>query len=144
MATAHFKHTKLGTAPYFSKDRSGKNRALSPISGASVIEYIELMMILLGALYVMKDPISRGIFSQRKTAGEAFAFGRQYDARSTTVCRQDFTYDSVGNPIPGNFYDEDCYQTRLMRPLVNGGCQAGDFACEDVVKNSCINDYCNK
>ncbi|MBI3601841.1 MAG: hypothetical protein HY209_03005 [Candidatus Omnitrophica bacterium] len=123
-------------------DRRGTVR--NDTRGASVIEYIVLTIIVLSSLYVMYNTISRGIFGKHKVAGDAFAFGRQYDARRTTTCRQDFTYSQNGTPINGVFYDEDCYQTRLMRPLVNGGCTQGDFACEDVIKNSCISDYCNQ
>ena len=110
----------------------------------SIIEYIVLTIIILSALYVMYNTISRGIFGKHKMAGDAFAFGRQYDAKRTTVCRQDFTYKQDGTPIPGVFYDEDCYQTRLMRPLVNGGCTSGDFQCEDTIKSSCASDYCKQ
>lgn len=41
---------KLGTAPYFSKDSSSKNRALSPILGQSTIEFT--FAIVMAALLI--------------------------------------------------------------------------------------------
>ncbi len=132
------------------------NRA---ISGASVVEYIVMIVIIFSALYVMKESISRGVFAKYKAAGDSFAFGRQYDAKRTTVCRQDIlSYNTDGTANLGPFYDEDCFHARVMRPPVplangrwdtaNGGCpqcnpgDTGCFQCEDSIKAACHNDYC--
>src|SRR5690242_10361399 len=80
-------------------------------NGASIVEYIVLMIIILGALYVMQDSISHGIFARHKIAGDSFAFGRQYDGKRTVTCRQDVAYyKNDATPVMGIFYDEDCYQ----------------------------------
>jgi hypothetical protein len=128
---------------YFLKHRSH--------SGANLVEYLVLTVLLLSALYLMKDTISRGIFSKYKAGGDSFAFGRQYDARRTTVCKTDNLYDNKGVLIGSVTYDEDCYQSRVRRDPSQGGCfQCGPgaanycYACEDNIKSSCQKAYCNQ
>ncbi len=123
---------------------------IKKIDGASTIEYIVLIVIVLAGLYAMKDTISRGIFAKFKQSGDSFGFGRQYDAKRTTVCKQDtLRYTEEGVAILGNFYDEDCYQARVHRLLNEGGCpqcnpgETACFACEDAIKKTCGNEYCN-
>lgn len=119
--------------------------------GASLIEYVVLIIIILSGLYIMKESISRGIFGKHKQASDSFAFGRQYDSKRSVICRQDAVNDKDGNEVVDAngkvsmtpFYDEDCYQTRVRRPLPTG-CAEGDFVCEDTIKKSCQSDYCQK
>ena len=138
--------------------------------GSSIVEYSVLIIIILSALYMMKDSIGRGIFSKYKQTGESFGFGRQYDAKRTVVCKTDDLTDGyivatdsnetsiyqkstsnlaiLTNQSPAITYDEDCYQTKVRR--ATGGCpqcSPGDtscFLCEDRIKLSCQNAYCNK
>lgn len=107
--------------------------------GAGVIEYVLLTVLLASGLYVMKDTISRAIFSRFKSSGDSFAFGRQYDAKRSTVCKTDLT--NAGAEIS---YDEDCYTKLVMRNPEGGGgcpqCYPGDencFNCEDRIKSQC-------
>jgi hypothetical protein len=136
--------------------------------GASVIEYIVLIVLILSALYVMKDMMSRGIFSKYKQTGESFGFGRQYDAKRTMVCKEDplscgAKYILGRRAINANsriLYDEDCYQGKVRRtpaPINNGSgwntdtggcpqCSPGDdscFCCEDDIKQQCKVSACN-
>ena len=101
--------------------------------GANIVEYTVLTVIILSALIVMKEPILHGVFARHKQAGESFAFGRQYDARRTTVCKQDvLSYNPDGSPNPGPWYNEDCYQARVRRPPVSGGdgvCSGPSVVC---------------
>ncbi len=132
--------------------------------GASLIEYAFLIILILSAMWVMKDMISRGIFAKYRQSGESFGFGRQYDAKRTSVCRQDvksYKDDGTVNEV-SEFYDEDCYQTRVRRPAsfnleapgtwnTEGGCPACDpgntsdskacFKCEDDIKKQCAVDH---
>ena len=132
------------------------------------MEYVILMIILLTVLYVMKDVISRGVFGRYKQAGDVFGFGRQYDSKRTVVCKTDVAYDlTSGQPTNSEVtYDEGCYQSKVMRPLsrlaspsgikvwdTSGGCPQCNpgfddvskacFICEDEIKQSCLNTYCN-
>ncbi len=80
-------------------------------SGASLVEYVIFILIILTSLFVMKDVISQGVFSKYRQAGESLSFGRQYDAKRTVVCRQDvLSYEANGQANLGNFYDEDCFR----------------------------------
>ena len=49
--------------------------------GASIMEYMALLMLLMGALYIFQFYIVRGLSGRWKKAGDAFAYGRQYDPR---------------------------------------------------------------
>ena len=106
--------------------------------GASVVEYIVLTMMITGALYVMKDSISRGIFAKFKSAGDSYAYGRQYDAKRSSVCKTDLT--NRGAEVS---YDEDCYTKLVMRDPDHGGCpqcypgEEDCFRCEDAIKSQC-------
>jgi hypothetical protein len=119
--------------------------------GASLIEYIAFFLIIIGGLYVMKGPISRGLFSKYKASAEAFGFGRQYSSQSTTICKTDILeFDTAGNPVKTITYDEDCFQSRVARTAAQGGCyqchpDASEcFACEDRIKQGCQKAYCNQ
>jgi|GEM_PF-4639915 len=117
--------------------------------GSSVIEYIVLSVIVISTIFMMKDPIIRGVSSKYKSSGDSFAFGRQYNPRRTTVCRQDvINYDSAGNPNMGPFYDEDCYYAKVMGPNGCPQCNPEDINClncEDAIKVQCSNgSYCNQ
>lgn len=104
--------------------------------GAGLIEYAVLVVLILSGLYIMKDTISRGIFARHKTAGDSFAFGRQYDAKRTLVCKTDPRYDSTTSFIT---FDEDCYQTKVQGACPQ--CYPGDndcYACEDAIKGGCV------
>lgn len=141
--------------------------------GASMIEYIAFTLIVLAAMFIMNPAINRAIYARYKQAADGFGFSRQYDARRTTICRQDVKcyvgdpgcgtgLEPVGTPIMGGFYDEDCYQAKVMRPplllsnstwdTTNGGCPACDagnlsasvacLACVDEIRAQCSTSYC--
>lgn len=54
--------------------------------GASVIEYIILIVMFLTAILVMQKQIARGIFGRWKGLGDALGYGVQYDPATTLEC----------------------------------------------------------
>ena len=68
--------------------------------------FLLLVIIILTALYWMKPQILRALYGRWKTAGDSFAFGRQYDPKGTSACTRfhDATTDM--------WYDERCFDSR--------------------------------
>ncbi|MEW5894922.1 MAG: hypothetical protein AB1650_04080 [Candidatus Omnitrophota bacterium] len=74
---------------------------------ASTVEYMALIVFILGALFVFKRYIARGLWAQWKKAGDVFGHGRQFDPRPFGIDGEDggtlrcmFVYDN-----PSNIYD---------------------------------------
>ncbi len=98
-------------------------------NGSSVTEYAVLIIIILTALYWMKGPIARTFYGRWKTAGDSFAFGRQYDPQRTVECAYYASPDGASKV----WYDERCFDNR------RGVCvTAVDVAmCEAAVIQGC-------
>ncbi len=97
----------------------------------SVIEYSIFIILIITALYVSKDFISRAIMGHWQAAGDTFAFGRQYDATHTMEC----SYDGESN----KWYEQGCFdQRRAARPVC-------DIACErEIIVNQCSFAACQE
>lgn len=67
--------------------------------GLSTMEYVGLMLIIMLALYISRDFILRGFQGRIHSAGETFAFGRQYDPARSVDCKCE--------TIPGSLLDFD-------------------------------------
>ena len=63
-----------------------KQWAATNNKGRALIEYAVLIIIILAALYWMKNPIWRAFNGRLKTVGDSFAFGRQYAPKATREC----------------------------------------------------------
>lgn len=100
------------------------------IKGFSIIEYTIFITIILTALYVSKDFISRAIMGHWRQAGDSFAFGRQYDPSRTLDC----SYEAELN----KWYDQSCFDQRRLR------CTAASGSCELTVMNECSTSACNE
>ncbi|MDO8675279.1 MAG: hypothetical protein Q7K71_04080 [Candidatus Omnitrophota bacterium] len=88
--------------------------------GRAVIEYALLIAIILAALFWMKGPIVRAFYGRWKTAGDSFAFGRQYDPKRTVECAHD--------TATRTWYDERCFDNgrRACVTAVDvAACEAG-------------------
>jgi hypothetical protein len=98
----------------------------------SVIEYAVLIVIIIGALVVMKTYLQRGLFGTWGQSGQSFAFGRQYDSEKTIEC----SFDQQSN----KWYDRNCYQS-----VVNQTCNMGDTVCAEgvITGGSCSQSSCN-
>ncbi len=97
-------------------------------NGRAVIEYAVLIVIILAALFWMKGPIVRAFYGHWKTAGDSFAFGRQYDPKRTVECAH--------YSLPDNTWvwaDERCFDAG--RPACADA--ADTAACEAAVIQGC-------
>ncbi len=92
----------------------------------SVVEYVVLVVIVIGAFIVMRSYIQRGIFGMSSQAGQSFSFGRQYDPQKTIECGFD--------GITGNWYDTNCFKSL--------GCSIGNSACEQNCPGSGCKQLC--
>jgi len=90
----------------------------------SVVEYVTVFIIIIGAFLVMRNYIQRSIFGMSANAGQNFAFGRQYDSQKSIEC----SFDEV----TGNWYDANCFKSQ--------GCAIGNAACEQ----NCPGSMCNQ
>ncbi len=68
----------------------------------SVIEYLVLFVIIIGAFLVMRNYMQHGIYGHWGNAGKSFAFGRQFDPQKTIEC----SFDEQSN----QWYDHNCYE----------------------------------
>lgn len=99
--------------------------------GFSIVEYSIFIVIILGALWVSKDMISRGIMGHWREAGDMFAFGRQYDPSRTLDC----AFDGELN----KWYEQSCFDQQRLT------CAVSDHACERMIINTrCALEACNE
>jgi len=92
----------------------------------AVIEYVMVLIIVIGAFLVMRNYIQRGIFGLWGQAGQSFAFGRQYDPQKTVECGFD--------EFTGNWYDSNCFK--------NLGCSDGNAQCEQNCPGTMCGQVC--
>ena len=99
----------------------------------AVVEYVVLVVIIIGAFLIMKDYIQRGIFGSWTQAGKSFAFGRQYDSQKTIEC----VFDDQSNL----WYDRNCFDA-----LSSQKCSIGDAVCEEgiITGGSCAASSCQQ
>ena len=100
--------------------------------GASMIEYVILVTLIIAVLFVMQFYISRAFHGRWKSTGDSFGMGRQYQAGQAIDC----TYAQI-NAGFGVWYDSDCYQRAATLQ-----CAPGDIACENAQKQICAGAYC--
>lgn len=97
----------------------------------STIEYMMLIMLIIGALIWMKPYMQRAIQGQGKTAGDSFGFSRQYERGQVADCAY-----AVLPSGQGVWYDDTCYQFRATN------CLPGDTECENTMRQQCAQAYC--
>ena len=71
----------------------------------SSIEYMIVIIFVIGAILVFQKYIARAISGRWKTVGDSFGSGRQFDPRRTTECGYDSKYTL-------QWYDALCYEDR--------------------------------
>ncbi len=91
----------------------------------SVIEYMLLFVIVIGAFLAMRTYIQRGVFGMWQQSGQSLAYGRQYDSQKTIEC--DFDQQS------GVWYDHNCAQSLC----------SGNSACIESAVASCQTSTCS-
>lgn len=98
--------------------------------GVSAIEYMMLIVIIIGGLVWMQQYLQRAFQGRWKVAGDTFASGRQY-APGTIDC----SYMQI-NADYGLWYDDNCYQQRAAI------CKPADTSCENGARITCQQQYC--
>lgn len=73
-------------------------------TGQSLIEYVTLIVLILGAFLVFQKYIARGFAGRWKSVGESMGQGRIYDPRMTTEC----IFDSLHT---NRWYDKACFDS---------------------------------
>ena len=90
----------------------------------SIVEYVMLFVIIIGAFISLRAIIQRGIFGNWAKAGQSVAFGRQYDSQRSIAC----DFDTASN----KWYDHNCYVSHMQAQACNVG-----TACETTIISAC-------
>ena len=94
----------------------------------SIIEYIVLLVIIIGAFLVLRGYIQRGIYGMWKKAGNTFSYGRQWDSQKSAEC----AFDEISN----QWYDRNCFEQGVASS--SPPCGSGNTACEEPVVQGCL------
>ncbi len=102
-------------------------------NGQSFIEYVVVIMLVMGAFLVFQKYIVRGFAGRWKAVGESLGQGRVYDPKMTTECIFDSLYTNL-------WYDQACFKSR--------GCDclsvlATTVTCQDCFNPACVTVICN-
>ncbi len=93
--------------------------------GQSLVEYVMLIVVVLGAFLVFQKYIARGFAGRWKSVGESMGQGRIYDPRLTTECIYDFQYTH-------RWYDQACFES--------SGCDCLSVRATNATCRDCIQD----
>ena len=77
-------------------------------NAAATLEYVVLILIVLGVAILSRDYVSRAIFGKWKTSMDSLSSGRQYDPAKTMECLYD--------PPTGIWYDVKCAEAIICAP----------------------------
>ena len=97
---------------------------------ASIVEYMCLIIITIGAMVVIQPHVIRALGGNWKKSGDSFGLGRRYNS-NTIDC--DYLQRTANTGI---WYDATCYQQSVQ------ACAPGNTICEDGVMTSCATDFC--
>ncbi len=100
-------------------------------TAASIVEYMALVIIVIGGMIVISPYVIRAFGGSWKKSGDAFGMGRRYNG-NTVEC--DYSQLDANNGI---WYDATCYQGKVQ------SCTPGNYACEDDVKTECQTAFCS-
>lgn len=85
--------------------------------GASIIEYVVLIVMFLAAILMMQKYIFRGLSGRWKEAGDTFSYGEQYqpgdpnNSQTTVDCQRFAMYN--GQAWTERWYRAECYECCL-------------------------------
>lgn len=91
-------------------------------NGFSIVEYIVVLVIIVGTFTLFKDYIIRGLTGRWKSAGDQHGFGRQYHPTDTVECAFDQEFGQ-------GWYDVLCVE--------NKGCAPANKSCERIAIGQC-------
>ena len=80
--------------------------------GQSLLEYMTLIVFILGAFLVMQKYIVRGFSGRWKDIGDSVGYGRLYDPHTTTSCAFDYIHYNEWysvNKFEANGCAEKCF-----------------------------------
>lgn len=95
--------------------------------GFAIMEYMVVLMILVGAMFVFKDYIIRGITGRWKSTSDQMGFGRQYEPQDTVECSYDYEFGQ-------GWYDVTCFD--------NKGCAYNNKSCKQSAIAACLSTWC--
>lgn len=97
--------------------------------GFSIVEYLVVLVILVGTMALFKDYIIRGIAGRWKTTSDQIGHGRQFHPTDTVECAFDQEFGQ-------GWYDVICVENR--------GCPPGNKSCERLSIGQCnsTTSYC--
>ena len=91
----------------------------------SLLEYMILVVLVLGAFLFFQKYIARAFSGRWKTVGDALGQGRIYDPRKTTECIFDFQFKNL-------WYEADCFESK--------GCDCLSVRANATTCKECIED----
>ncbi len=96
--------------------------------GFSILEYLVVIMIIVGAMFIFKDYIIRGLTGRWKSTSDQAGFGQQYEPNDSVECAFDVEFGQC-------WYDTIC--------LENKGCSYGNSSCRQLAIGQCNSTaYC--
>ncbi|MFT5387934.1 MAG: Flp pilus assembly pilin Flp [Lysobacterales bacterium] len=103
-------------------------------NGQAVIEYIMLIIVIIGALIIFQKYIVRAISGRWKSSGDGIGFGRLYDPKETWSCKFDYVYTNT-------WYDEGCFDR------IQCHCNkltSTNATCQHCISSLCQSDACDR
>ncbi|MBF0386472.1 MAG: hypothetical protein HQL20_01290 [Candidatus Omnitrophica bacterium] len=100
-----------------------------PKKAFALVEYMVLIIVVISCLLAFRGYIQRAYQGQMATAGESFAFGRQYDPNDTIACVYDDKEDI--------WYSQACYDHQHAV----SGCKSSInyILCTNTAMHACLN-----
>ncbi|MEI6437115.1 MAG: hypothetical protein WCO69_00020 [Candidatus Omnitrophota bacterium] len=110
----------------------------SKAKGFAVMEYILLLLVIIGGLTVFRGYFQRAYYGQMATTSETFAYGRQYSPDDTIAC----AFDDKAS-VNGVWYSEACYDHLFaQRNCKSSGSGCGNQLMLDCTAG-CFNSQAN-
>ncbi|MFA5059278.1 MAG: hypothetical protein WC676_01445 [Candidatus Omnitrophota bacterium] len=105
---------------------------------ASTLEYVALIILMIGAILLMQKYILRGLAGRWKSASEVFSEGRQYDPQKTTECLW-------AQGEHEGWYSLQCYNACYdpIHTSCVSGCEGGLYNHYQACLNGCYDMFCD-
>jgi len=99
--------------------------------GQSILEYITIISLLIGAILVLQKYVARAISGRFKGAGDSWGYGRLYDPDKTTECIYDFRFTN-------QWYSKSCYDENNCDCEAGYGLPGGFYSSCQTCVSSCV------
>jgi hypothetical protein len=105
-------------------------------TGQSMLEYVVLIMLLLGAFLIFQKYITQALSGRWKSIGESMSQGRLYSVDHTTEC----AYDQVHL---NQWYNFTCFkESKCAKPCYSIAVQVDPVPCQTCI-TSCFTFLCD-